>query len=260
MKLRELKKGQHGDIVKALQRSINKRLTSRDLGGYTVKVDGKVGERTLRAARKAAWVLGALPQTYNGITKHDVIPVGVFRMIRNPGKRTPEQVRRGKRRLSKLRKMRRHQAQVARQASSRRLLVVRNCLRAAANYRANPGAYHYLAGGVANLMYLTPSPRNFRSDCSQFASSVQHDSGLPDLGPNGPLWVNTVIMAQHLQSTGAPKPGDFGMYGSRSAPHHVEVYLGAAGGPGHEFVGHGSPPIDSLTPGRPSYYLSNPVD
>jgi hypothetical protein len=83
---------------------------------------------------------------------------------------------------------------------------------------------------------------------------VQDDAELPALGPNGPLWVNTVIMAAHLEQTDHPLPGDFGMYGSRAAPHHVEVYLGGAGGPGHEFVGHGSPPIDSLTPGRPDFY------
>jgi hypothetical protein len=259
VKAKALKKGDRGAVVNSLQHSINARLNARGLSGYNVKTDGHVGDRTLNGARKAAWILGALPDTYNGITKNDVIPVGVFRMIRNPGKRTPEQIKRGKRRLSHLRKLRRDRNKAAHAASSGRLLVVKHCLQAAANYRSAPGAYHYLAGGIANLIYLKPSPNNFRSDCSQFASSVQHDSKLPDLGPNGPLWVSTFVMAQHLDTADHPMPGDFGMYGPRSAPHHVEVYLGAAGGAGHEFVGHGSPPIDSLTPGRPDFYLKNPI-
>jgi hypothetical protein len=48
------------------------------------------------------------------------------------------------------------------------------------------------------------------------------------------------------------KPGMLGMYGSRTAPHHVEIFCG------DKFIGHGSPPIDSLTPGEPDYYLDFP--
>lgn len=256
--MRPLKQGQHGDDVRAFQSAMNRRLRARDLGGFAVKEDGQVGARTLRSARKAAWALGALSSTYEAIPAHG-IPVGVVRMVRNPGRRTRDQLGRAEARMSHLRALRAKRRAEAKRASSGRLVVVRKCLQAAENYRRNPGAYHYLAGGRANLVYLEPTPRDWRSDCSQFASSVQHDAGLPDLGPNGPLWVNTVIMAAHLERTDHPLPGDFGMYGSPRMPHHVEVYLGAAGGPGHEFVGHGSPPIDSLTPGRPDYYLRNPA-
>jgi hypothetical protein len=150
-----------------------------------------------------------------------------------------------------------------------RLLVVRQCLLAHRNYRRNPGAYHYLAGGIANLIYLEPSPRTYRSDCSQFAASVQHGGKAPDIGPNGPMWVNTWIMDDYLQVTDRPNAADFGMYGPRGNPHHVEVYLGSAGAKlapsvglpagDYEFVGHGSPPIDTATPGRPDYYLKNPL-
>jgi hypothetical protein len=63
-------------------------------------------------------------------------------------------------------------------------------------------------------------------------------------------------MASFLEQTDTPVPGDFGMYGSRTAPHHVEPYCAL---PGREFIGHGSPPIDSLTPGRPDFYLRNPI-
>jgi hypothetical protein len=63
-------------------------------------------------------------------------------------------------------------------------------------------------------------------------------------------------MASFLEQTDTPVPGDFGMYGSRTAPHHVETYCAL---PGREFIGHGSPPIDSLTPGRPDFYLRNPI-
>jgi hypothetical protein len=181
-------------------------------------------------------------------------------MILNPGNRTQQQKDTGAARIAAMRKERGDRAKAEAASSGSRKKFVDNALQAGRNYQARPGAYHYLAGGIANLIYLTPSPLNYRSDCSQFASSVQKDSGLPDLGPNGPLWVNTDVMDNHLQVTTSPKPGDFGMYGRHhGGTHHVECYLGSLGGPGHEFMGHGSPPIDSMTPGRPDFYLANPV-
>ena len=54
--------------------------------------------------------------------------------------------------------------------------------------------------------------------------------------------------------TTSQRPGDLGMYGKHGGfTHHVELYCGA---PGQEFIGHGSAPIDSATPGRPDYYLT----
>jgi hypothetical protein len=127
-------------------------------------------------------------------------------------------------------------------------------MQAAANYRQNPRAYHYLAGGVANLIFLRPSPRNYRSDCSQFAASVYKAAGLPSPASVPHEWASTYTMVKspHAKVTTREhrKPGDLGMYGSLSAPHHVEIWCG------NKFIGHGSPPIDSLTPGEPDYYLT----
>lgn len=253
-----LHRGARSDRARALQAATNRRLRARDLDGMVVQEDGIVGKATLLAVRKAAWALGALKTTYEAITANGEIPVGVQRMILNPGDRSDDQKDRAKARISQMRHDRTKRAHML-DVSQARLHVVHNVLVAAANYRAQPGNYHYLAGGKPNLIYLRPTPRDWRSDCSQFASSVQHDAGLSDLGPNGPLWVNTTIMAAHLELTDNPLPADFGMYGPRNEPHHVEVFCGSAGGPGHEFVGHGSPPIDSLTPGRPDFYLRNPL-
>lgn len=258
MDLHLLHHGARSDEARSFKAAMNRRLRARGLQGLCVPETPVVDIDTLISARKAAWALGALKTTYVAVTAERTIPVGVQRLVRNPGLRNDDQKARGKARISTMLHDRaeRHKRQ---RPSEGRLLVVRNCLIAAQHYQVNPRAYHYFAGGIANLIYLQPTPRSYRSDCSQFASSVQHDAGLPDLGPNGPLWVNTVIMAAHLKVTDHPAPADFGMYGSRTAPHHVEVYCGALGGPGREFVGHGSPPIDSLTPGRPDFYLENPL-
>lgn len=122
---------------------------------------------------------------------------------------------------------------------------------AAANYRRNPGAYHYLAGGIPNLEIMKPTPRDWRSDCSQFAVNVYRLAGAPCPGNGTFLYSNTNTISAGGRITTRPQPGDLGLYGSgRGATHHVEVKA-----KGH-LIGHGSPPIDSLTPGLPDFYLS----
>lgn len=251
-----LKHGAKSEGGRKFQAAMNRRLLARDMDQYKVREDGVIGAKTLDSARKAAWILGALPETYERIIDKQEIAVGVQGMVRNPGHRTDSQKSIAADRLRYFRLKRYKMKSDLASVSLGRRKFVDLAHQAAKNYEANPGAYHYLSGGVANLIFLQPAPSGYRSDCSQFASAVQHAAGLPDLGPNGPLWVNTWVMDSHLKLTTNPSPGDFGMYGPRGDPHHVELYCAL---PGAEFIGHGSPPIDSLTPGRPTYYLENPV-
>jgi cell wall-associated NlpC family hydrolase len=122
---------------------------------------------------------------------------------------------------------------------------------AALNYRRNPGAYHYLAGGVPNLEIMRPTPSTWRSDCSQFAVNAYRLAGAACPGTGTFLYSNTDSISMGGRVTQNPQPGDLGLYGSgRGRTHHVEVKA-----KGH-LIGHGSPPIDSLTPGLPDFYLS----
>lgn len=146
--------------------------------------------------------------------------------------------------------IRRRQHQIAELTSTPRDRIVAVAEQAARNYRANPGAYHYLAGGRANTVVLSPTPRDWRSDCSQFAVNVFRLAGVPCPGSGTYLYSNTISIAAGGRVTQNPRPGALGMYGSRRYPHHVEVYVGNG-----RHIGHGTQPIDSKTPGRPSYYL-----
>lgn len=249
------------ESCRQLQAATNRRLRSRGLGSMCVKENGVLTIDTLRAVRKAAWALGALKSTYDEITETRAVAVGVQRMIRNPGKRNAAQMQRGKVRVSQMRADRKRREQQAKTAGTKRKRAVQCAMHAAANYRHNAGSYHYLAGGIANLIYLQPSPHNYRSDCSQFVASVYKDAGLPSPANVPHQWASTysIVKCPSARITTNPKPGDLGMYGARSGPlasrytHHVEMYCGE---PGAEFVGHGSPPIDSLTPGRPDFYVT----
>jgi hypothetical protein len=91
---------------------------------------------------------------------------------------------------------------------------------------------------------ITGEPRGYRSDCSQFVTSMYHAAGVPD--PNGTNYTGgyTGTLASHGKYIGRAdlKPGDLVLYGP--APHHhVELYVG----PGDDTIGHGSPPVDRGT-------------
>jgi cell wall-associated NlpC family hydrolase len=250
--------GSKSEQARALAAAINARLANRSLENRKVKVfEGEMTltKELLAAAITCAWALGAQRSTLDAMDQQKIVPVGVTNMIRNPGRRSPEQMERGKKRIAHMRSQRKQRAKEAAQAKGARRAVCEHAKQAAANYRANPRAYHYLAGGSANLVYLKPTPTSFRSDCSQFVASIYKDCGLPSPGDVAHQWVNTTAMERcpHARITTNPKPGDLGMYGPHGATHHVELYVGE---PGCEFIGHGSPPMDSLTPGRPSFYLT----
>lgn len=111
--LKPLHRGKHGELHRQFQAALNRRLRSRGLEALCVKEDGVTGAKTLEAARKAAWALGALSDTYDAITKTSVIPVGVQRMVRNPGRRTTAQQARAKKRMAQMRAQRKRRAAAA---------------------------------------------------------------------------------------------------------------------------------------------------
>lgn len=252
--MRPLRNGMKGSDVKKLQKSLNKRLKARDAPNHMVKVDGVFGAKTRSALVYAAYLLGAEKSIYDGM-KTGPISQTEQRFVMNPGQRDKPTLTRARRRVAAHKKVRAAAKKAAAAAGGKRKKIVAEASKAAANYRKNPGAYHYLAGGVANLIYLRPSPRNFRSDCSQFVASVYKAAGLPSpAAPLGHQWASTfsIVKSPHARfiSRAGRRPGDLGMYGSHNAPHHVEIWCG------DKFIGHGSPPIDSLTPGEPDYYVT----
>ena len=247
-----LRRGDHGDRVRQLQAATNRRLKARALDDYAIEEDGSLDAKAIAGVAKAAWALGAMRATLAQLDEGE-IPLGVERMIRNPGRRQDGQKDRGRLRMKHMRAARKKRAAEAKTAGTKRQRVVQEALKAAQNYKANPGAYHYLAGGQANTEYLKPTPSGWRSDCSQFAAAVYKGAGLPSPSNTSHEYASTWSMIKRGKVTYKPRPGDLGMYGPTNAPHHVEVYCGA---PGQEFVGHGSPPIDSVTPGRPTFYLT----
>lgn len=251
--MRNLHRGDHGPDVARLQRAINRRLKARSAGSHAVKEDGQFGEKTKAAMVQACFLLGMKRDQLDKIRSNGAWPAAQD-FVFHPGRRGPAEKASGQRRVKRYRTVLKRRHAEAASANSKRRRIVDEAKKAAANYRKNPGAYHYLAGGLANTEYLHPTPRDWRSDCSQFAASVYKGAGLPS--PAQPLpheWASTYsIVKAHgarVVDRAHRKPGMLGMYGSVSAPHHVEIWCGDT------FVGHGSPPIDTLTPGEPNYYI-----
>jgi hypothetical protein len=114
-----LKHGTKSEAARTLQAACNRRLRSRGLDALAVEENGVIDTKTLAAARKVAWALGAQQATYEAITDDGVISVGVQRMIRNPGRRNDAQKSRGKARMSRLRAQRKEQARKAKSSRQR---------------------------------------------------------------------------------------------------------------------------------------------
>lgn len=92
-------------------------------------------------------------------------------------------------------------------------------------------------------------PRGARSDCSQWWLSVYWAADLPD--PTGYNFTGgyTGTIGNHGRTVPSPgTPGGAGLYGSNPW-HHVEMSMGDG-----TFCGHGSPPVDKVTPGWPSTF------
>jgi hypothetical protein len=141
-----LRHGTRSEAARALQIATNRRLRSRSLEALAVAEDGLVGARTLEAVRKIAWALGARSETYDAITRDGEIPLGVQRMIRNPGRRSDEQCSRGKARMSRLRAQRKEQA--AHAPSSRSKAV--NAFLAKVGTKEHPAGSN--GGGIITTM------------------------------------------------------------------------------------------------------------
>lgn len=115
------------------------------------------------------------------------------------------------------------------------LLAAKRCAdNKRANFYSQPGAYT-----VSKV--FEGEPRGYRSDCSQFVTSVYHAAGQPD--PNDENWsggyTGTLVREGVQIPVAQIQPGDYVIYGS-GVGHHVELYVGS----GNMTIGHGSAPID----------------
>jgi hypothetical protein len=98
--------GGTSEQCRALAAAMNRRLVCRSCGDRTVDVpDGHMTltRPLLESLVFCAWLLGANGETLAEMQKDGTVSIGVARMIRNPGQRTPEQRERAKHRLHHMR-------------------------------------------------------------------------------------------------------------------------------------------------------------
>lgn len=111
----------------------------------------------------------------------------------------------------------------------------------------------YSQAGAWTVAYaITGEPRGYRSDCSQWVTSVFKSAGLGDPNGNDYKGGYTGTLANRGRQVSFEEakrtPGALGFYGSYPF-HHVEMSLGDG-----RWAGHGSPPVDTVTPGLPNHF------
>lgn len=119
--------------------------------------------------------------------------------------------------------------------------LVAGALAAAANCSSGKRRNVYSQAGAYTVQRgITGEPVGYRTDCSQFVTSIYWSAGLED--PNGENWTGgyTGTLVREGKWVNSPQPGDLVLYGSGTA-HHVEMYVG----PGDKTIGHGSAPVDA---------------
>jgi hypothetical protein len=104
--------GKASTRTRALAVATNKRLTQRHLTTYVVKIPPRIAAdpdarltltpALLDAVEWAARMLGASKTTLTWMQTHDEVPIGVQRMILNPGRRTDDQKALGAQRMAAL--------------------------------------------------------------------------------------------------------------------------------------------------------------
>ena len=110
LKLDVLTLGGKSEQVRALAAAMNRRFETRSLTDRQVRVPQSgpmtLNREVLDSVITCAWALGASRATLDGMQREHKVPVGVARMIRNPGLRTDAQKELGRRRVANMRKHR----------------------------------------------------------------------------------------------------------------------------------------------------------
>ena len=155
--------GSQSEQCRALASAMNRRFESRSLEDRKLNVfEGPMTltREILEAAVTCAWALGASRATLHTMDRDDIVPVGVARMIRNPGLRSADQKQLGQRRIATMRKQRRERPTKPKFITAAQLgLTFQYVFGAKGNVVR--GAGHYTAGRrVANASELAAEMRS----------------------------------------------------------------------------------------------------
>lgn len=186
--------------------------------------------------------------------------------------RAQPSIREAKRLARRVRELEQDEAEIRKELSELsgdgvRAKVVKVALESVANCAGRRRPNRYTQAGAWSVTHaLDGEPIGYRSDCSQWSTSVSHEAGAPDPNDNnyGGGFTGTMLTGGHSITRNQLRPGDDVIYGSGNG-FHTERYIGD-GHPNHSLgqtgnqrtAGHGSPPIDfgivDLIPGVETRY------
>lgn len=98
---REFRVGMEGADVERFQRALVRRLRARGEDGRADRIvaDGEVGPVTASAAKRALYLLGVRPESYNR-AGHGHISEAAQRLVIDPSRRNPDQLERARKRMA----------------------------------------------------------------------------------------------------------------------------------------------------------------
>jgi hypothetical protein len=224
---------QTGPDVKAVQRAINVICGWPSRGWPLIAVDGECGHQTIQIGRQAAMSIGIH-------LKAPGLSIYAQHLLCHPGQRTPQQKKRAKAWKLSHAHPQVNGNKVTGGHSDRDRIVM--AAEAAYHHWAKFHDRFYSQPGAWTVEHgITGEPHGFRSDCSQWVTSIYWSAGAPDPNGNDFKGGYTGTLASHCNRVKLVDllPGDLVLYGTPPY-HHVELFTG----PGNRTIGHGSPPVD----------------
>lgn len=236
---RDFKMGSRGPDVERFQRALKRRLDARgeDATANRVEVDGEIGPKTARAAKKALWLLGATEDTSEAAGR-GVINMGAQKLVIDPSIRTERQLDRARTRM-KAEKKRDKIAAKKGKASGR----INEATHAAQLALRNRGDVHYTQGGarwqgIDREMDASKGQYPRYADCSSFYTwCLWQLLGQGRDVVNGQSWRAgyTGTLATHGRRIEDDVEGAAALYGGGWPYGHVAYCLGNG-----QVISHGS--------------------
>lgn len=234
---RDLRPGAHGSDVATLQRAVNRRLDARGQDDYLARDDGTLGPKTARACGRALFLLGAADSTY--VAAHDGrVTIGAQRMIRYPGRRSTEQLRRARARMRKMLEAREERAEHAERRDG-----IEAATDAMQLLLAHAPAVHYTQGplrwqGIRERRRVSAGSYPNFADCSSaYTWALWQALGGGSDVVNGAGWTAgfTGTLLTHGRRVSEPVEGAAIIYGDGWPGKHVAYAIGHG-----KAISHGS--------------------
>lgn len=236
--------------VKSYQQASNRFNVRRKVPGGRLAEDGVLGPLTHRRAIRdercmgfvASYATGAITTRLIGHLNHDLSTFTRTQRLRGLAYRRYLRAAYVAARANATRRATVSGNKVSGGTSAQRLVALAYAALEDGQSGRRPARYSQ-AGKWTVAYPVTGEPSGYRSDCSQWVTSLYHAAGLPDPNGTGYKGGYTGSLADHCKRVAVARAGTLVIWDPWGPKGHVEIAVNSKG----STIGHGSAPIHAHT-------------